>query len=100
LDSFCGCGTSLAVAQMLGRHWIGIDISPTAIKLVEKRLNKLGAKKDETYVTINTPTTDNDLKAFKPFEKKQCFFTRLVNELLTFLYNIFSFVYKQECLKP
>jgi DNA modification methylase len=68
LDSFCGCGTSLAVAQKLNRHWVGIDISPTAIKLVEKRLNKLGARKDETYITINTPTTDNDLKAFKPFE--------------------------------
>lgn len=68
LDSFCGCGTSLAVAQKLGRHWIGIDISPTAIKLVEKRLNKLGAREGETYTTINTPTTDNDLRAFKPFE--------------------------------
>ncbi len=68
LDSFCGCGTTLAVAQQLGRHWMGIDISPTAIKLVEKRLNKLGARKDITYTTINTPTTDNDLRAFKPFE--------------------------------
>lgn len=68
LDAFCGCGTSVAVAQKLSRHWIGIDISPTAIKLVEKRLNKIGAIKDKTYITINTPTTDNDLKAFKPFE--------------------------------
>lgn len=68
LDSFCGCGTSLAVAQKLERHWIGIDISPTAVKLVERRLGKLGAIKDKTYTTINTPTTDNDLRAFKPFE--------------------------------
>jgi len=30
LDAFCGCGTSLAVAQRLERHWIGIDISPRA----------------------------------------------------------------------
>ncbi|MEK7120529.1 MAG: DNA methyltransferase [Patescibacteria group bacterium] len=67
LDSFCGCGTSVAVAQKLNRHWIGIDISPTAIKLVERRLNTLGARKD-TYITINTPTTDDDLRAFKPFE--------------------------------
>ena len=67
LDSFCGCGTSLAVAQKLNRHWVGIDISPTAIKLVERRLNTLGARKD-TYITINTPTTEEDLKAFKPFE--------------------------------
>jgi len=68
LDSFCGCGTSLAVAQRLSRHWIGIDISPTAIKLVEKRLKKEGAIENKTYTTINTPTTDDDLKAFKPFE--------------------------------
>ena len=27
LDPFCGCGTSVAVAQRLNRHWIGIDIS-------------------------------------------------------------------------
>ncbi len=68
LDSFCGCGTSLAVSQKLGRHWIGIDISPTAIKLVEKRLEKLGAIKEKTYLSINTPTTDDDLRAFKPIE--------------------------------
>jgi len=68
LDAFCGCGTSLAVAQKLNRHWIGIDISPTAIKLVEKRLKKIGAIENKTYKTINTPTTDNDLKDFKPFE--------------------------------
>ncbi|MEK7395870.1 MAG: DNA methyltransferase [Candidatus Poribacteria bacterium] len=68
LDAFCGCGTSLAVAQKLGRQWIGIDISPTAIKLIEQRLQKIGAIKDKTYITINTPTTVNDLKEFKPFE--------------------------------
>lgn len=68
LDAFCGCGTTLSVAQSLGRHWIGIDISPTAIKLIEKRLSKLGAKKGVTYTAINTPTTENDLRALKPFE--------------------------------
>jgi len=68
LYAFCGCGTSLAVAQKLGRHWIGIDISPTAIKLIEQRLQKIGAIKEQTYTTINTPTTVNDLKEFKPFE--------------------------------
>jgi Restriction endonuclease/DNA methylase len=68
LDAFAGCATALAVAQQLGRHWIGIDISPTAIKLVERRLQSIGAVKDKTYTTFNTPTTDADLKAFKPFE--------------------------------
>jgi len=68
LDAFCGCGTSLSVAQKLNRHWIGIDISPTAIKLIGRRLKKIGAREDKTYIAINTPTTDTDLKAFKPFE--------------------------------
>lgn len=68
LDAFCGCGTAMAVAQQLGRHWIGIDISPTAVKLVERRLQQLGAVKDKTYKTVNTPTVDDDLRAFKPFE--------------------------------
>ncbi|PYV03843.1 MAG: site-specific DNA-methyltransferase, partial [Acidobacteria bacterium] len=27
LDSYCGCGTTMAAAQKLGRKWIGIDIS-------------------------------------------------------------------------
>ena len=38
LDAFCGCGTTLVVAQKLGRNWIGIDISPTAVELTNKRL--------------------------------------------------------------
>lgn len=40
LDPFCGCGTALVAAQKLGRRWIGIDISPTACKLMKKRLQK------------------------------------------------------------
>ncbi len=32
LDPFCGCGTTVAVAQKLQRQWIGIDISPQASK--------------------------------------------------------------------
>ena len=38
LDAFCGCGTTLMVAQRENRKWIGIDISPTACRLVAKRL--------------------------------------------------------------
>jgi len=38
LDPFCGCGTAVHAAQKLGRRWIGIDITPLAISLVEKRL--------------------------------------------------------------
>jgi DNA modification methylase len=41
LDAFCGSGTALAAARKLGRRWIGIDISPAACKLAEKRLKTL-----------------------------------------------------------
>ena len=68
LDAFCGCGTAMAVAHQLKRKWLGIDISPTAIKLVEKRLRKSGAVRDEHYKTTGLPTTEKDLRKLKPFE--------------------------------
>lgn len=40
LDPFCGCGTALVAAQKLGRKWVGIDVSPTACKLMKKRIQK------------------------------------------------------------
>ncbi len=43
-DFFCGCGTTIAVAQQLNRRWLGVDISHLSIKLIAKRLQ-------ETYDT-------------------------------------------------
>ncbi len=40
LDPFCGCGTTLIVSQRLKRRWIGIDVSPTACKLMARRLRQ------------------------------------------------------------
>lgn len=37
-DFFCGCGTTIAVAERLKRNWLGVDISHLAIKLIKKRL--------------------------------------------------------------
>jgi len=68
LDPFCGCGTAMAVAQRLGRKWIGIDISPTAISLIEQRLKKLGAIKSKDFDTVGMPTTITELKDLEPFE--------------------------------
>ncbi len=39
LDCFVGGGTTVAVADRLGRNWIGIDQSVQAIKVTEFRLN-------------------------------------------------------------
>jgi site-specific DNA-methyltransferase (adenine-specific) len=38
LDPMCGSGTTLAVAQRLGRRWAGVDQSPIAIRVARKRL--------------------------------------------------------------
>jgi len=38
LDPFCGCGTALAVAQRLGRRFIGVDLSRTGCDVTRTRL--------------------------------------------------------------
>jgi len=38
LDAYCGCGTTVAVAQSLKRKWIGMDITYQSISLVLRRL--------------------------------------------------------------
>jgi len=64
LDPFCGCGTTISVAQQLGRRWLGIDVSPTACRMMKERLNKLGAE----VVLVNMPVTLDELKAIGPFD--------------------------------
>lgn len=43
-DCFAGCGTAMAAAHRLKRRWIGVDVSKTATKVNQKRLQELGAK--------------------------------------------------------
>ena len=38
MDPFCGCATTLVVAEELNRQWIGIDLCANAINLIHKRL--------------------------------------------------------------
>lgn len=40
LDAYCGCGTTIAVAEELNRQWIGIDITYQSISLILKRLHE------------------------------------------------------------
>ncbi len=64
LDPFCGCGTTVAVAERLARQWIGIDISPQAAEIVKLRLHKLGAKP----TVYGLPTSVDDLRRLGHFE--------------------------------
>ena len=65
LDPFCGCGTTISVAQQLKRRWIGVDISPTACNLMIRRLAKIGAFDVQVH---GLPTTIDELRKLKPFE--------------------------------
>jgi site-specific DNA-methyltransferase (adenine-specific) len=57
LDPFCGCGTTVQVAQRLNRRWIGIDITHLAIGLIKKRLSDaFGPDIKTTYDVIGEPT--------------------------------------------
>jgi site-specific DNA-methyltransferase (adenine-specific) len=40
LDPFCGCGTTVEAAEMLGRKWIGMDIAIRAIEIIKDRLDQ------------------------------------------------------------
>jgi DNA modification methylase len=76
LDAFCGCGTALVAAQKLKRQWIGIDVSPTACRVMAKRLKKdCGLKEDEKlweigrgFIVRDLPKTEEELRKYPAFE--------------------------------
>jgi site-specific DNA-methyltransferase (adenine-specific) len=55
LDAFCGCGTTIDAAEGNKRQWIGIDISPVAISLIKRRLEKTYSKSLSKYEIRGTP---------------------------------------------
>lgn len=76
LDAFCGCGTALVAAQNLDRQWIGIDISPTACRVMAKRLRDVcklpeGEKLWQAgrgFIVRDLPWTEEKLRKIPPFE--------------------------------
>jgi len=58
LDPFCGCGTTVAVAQRLGRRWIGIDITHLAVTLMKYRLESaFGESIRKEFEVIGEPAS-------------------------------------------
>jgi len=55
LDPFCGCGTTIAVAERLKRRWIGIDITHLAISLMRHRLHDTFGPDLSPYEVIGDP---------------------------------------------
>jgi DNA modification methylase len=79
LDAYCGCGTTVAVAERLNRRWIGMDITYQSISLILKRLEEHfgistlqnieinGAPKD--FASAQALANKIDDKTRKEFEK-------------------------------
>lgn len=68
LDAFCGCGTSIVESQKLKRKWIGIDISPTACRIMGERLESLGLKVGKGFSIEDMPMTAEELRVYPAFE--------------------------------
>jgi DNA modification methylase len=78
LDAYCGCGTTIAVAQRLKRKWIGIDITYQSIALIlGTRLVKLKGALDNLELhgipkdmqSVKALIHKNDDRVRKEFEK-------------------------------
>lgn len=70
LDPFCGCGTAVAAAQKLGRHWKGIDITHLAVNLIRTRLRDAYGD-DVSFRVIGEPESVADaeeLAASDPYQ--------------------------------
>ena len=70
LDPFCGCGTTIAVAQRLGRRWIGIDVTALATTLIKTRLRDAFGDAARFH-TVGEPITGDDaaeLAASDPYQ--------------------------------
>ena len=66
LDPFCGCGTTVTVAEKLKRKWIWIDITHLAVSLMKHRLeNSFGNRVN--YKVIGEP---KDLKGAEELARK------------------------------
>ena len=63
LDAFCGCGTTLEAAAKFKRRWIGVDMSPTACRVMAERLEKrLNFKEGIDFRLVDMPKTEDDLR--------------------------------------
>ena len=65
LDPFCGCGTTIVAAHKLNRKWIGIDISPFVVDIIETQ--RFGGMK------LNTDGIPKDMESAKKLAREKPF---------------------------
>ena len=71
LDPFCGCGTTITVAERLQRRWIGIDITHLAITLIKKRLLDTYGPELAPYEVIGEPADAKGAEALAEENRHQ-----------------------------
>jgi len=90
-DFFCGSGTTLAVAEKLGRRWIGSDLSKFAIQVTRKRLLNIHDSKD----LLSEDSKKYD-KPARPFEiwnvgnYEIAYWQEKLEEYLNFMLNLYG----------
>jgi len=70
LDPFCGCGTTIAVAQRLNRQWIGVDITHLAVALMKHRLHDMFGDNVQ-YKVVGEPVSLPDARALAEYDPYQ-----------------------------
>lgn len=69
LDAYCGCGTTVAIAQLLKRKWIGMDITYQSISLVLRRLEHTFGK--DVLLKIETDGIPRDMESAEALAHKK-----------------------------
>ncbi len=71
LDPFCGCGTTINVAERLHRQWIGIDITHLAISLIKTRLHDTYKSELAPFEVIGEPKDLSSAEALALHDRYQ-----------------------------
>ena len=89
-DFFCGSGTTLAVAEKLGRRWIGCDLGRWGIHVTRKRL--LGIENCKPFEVLNLGKYERQYWQGVTFgeEKDHSFTEQSLYEYLAFILKLYG----------
>ena len=71
LDPFCGCATTCVAAELLGRNWVGIDVSAKAGELLRERIENVQGLWRNIKVLDSVPRRTDLGDELTPSQKKE-----------------------------
>ena len=87
-DFFCGSGTTCAIAEKLGRRWIGCDLSRWGIHVTRKRL--LGIENCNPFEVLNLGKYERKYWAGVTFGDKKSDDQMTIYEYLAFILKLYN----------